>query len=111
VDVFSTGTAPPVAMASIGRASDIDMDQLAWPLARVAHHRLGFERRQVTEHQAEQNLPYCRNGDAELPGDCRDTQALRRRPSISAIRSAGVRFLRCWGAELRSGSAAEPTPR
>jgi hypothetical protein len=75
VDVFATGTAPPAPYSV--ELLDIDMDQLAWPLAQIAHHRrLGFERRQATEHQAAQNFAYRRNGHAELPGDCRASQAL-----------------------------------
>jgi hypothetical protein len=77
VDIFPTGTAPPVAGIAGDAVSDgldtaelldIDMDQLAWPLAWVAHHRRpGFEHRELTEHQAAQNLAHDRNGHAELP--------------------------------------------
>jgi hypothetical protein len=95
-----------------GQAFRHRMDQLAWPLARVAHHRrLGFECRQVTEHQAAQNLPYRRNGMPSCRAIAGPLRRCRRRPSISAIRSAEVRFLRCWGAELRSASAAAPPQR
>jgi len=46
---------------------DIDMDQLPRLLGLVAHHwRFGFERRQLAEPEAPQNLAYHRNRHAEL---------------------------------------------
>ena len=56
---------------------DIDMDQFAWPLALVAHHRrLGFERRQLADPETPQHLAHRRHRHGELFGDRRAAQAL-----------------------------------
>src|SRR5271155_889649 len=71
VEVFPASAAPPVAgiagdavpnRLDTAELLDIDMDQLAWPLALVAHRRrFVFERRQPAQPEAAQDLADRRN--------------------------------------------------
>src|SRR5208282_3209679 len=90
VEVFPASAAPPVAgiagdavpnRLDTAELLDIDMDQLAWPLALVAHRRrFGFERRQPAQPEAAQDLADRRNRHAELPRDRRTAQPLSPQP-------------------------------
>jgi hypothetical protein len=90
VEVFPAGAAPAVAgiagdavanRLDAAELLDIDMDQLAGPLALVAHRRwFRFERRQPAQPDPAQELAHRRDRHAELPRDRRAAQPLSPQP-------------------------------
>ena len=90
----------------------VEMDQLARPLALIAHYRgFRFERRQLAQAELAQDRAYRQAGMPSWRAIAGPLMRCLRNPVISLIRSAATRCLQHLGAELRSPSSAEPPLR
>ena len=90
----------------------VEMDQLAGPLALVAHnHRLWFERRQLAQAEPAQDRAHRRDRQAELAGQRSSAKCSMHRSSVpnraANSRSPAIRSLSPIRAMLPKGEMAD----